>query len=573
MRALEIYLQKKRFFVLITVSYSFQASDIENIHKKNCPNYRTNQIQLSCDGLHESKSTSTSIDVYSWKFKHCKQIYPHKLVRPLSSQKLDNRRHLGDVLTDINDNHLRIMQFIADKLKRSDAKDCKGHSSWYPCEYCYAKGVKVDVTNNGPAKKKIEQQIALVQEKIDQCESDEMTSQTAQKIDNLNCLKSELQKSLNALKKKSNILWPYSTMHGGESRTRNSIMAILDRIESGEQLTLDDTKGILRRSLLLDVPDFNFIYDSPAEYLHCACLGVIKRLVEVTFDVGKKRKRVTKTKLISPSKFNKLLMTVKMFKEFSRRARSLDFAVYKGQEFRNLLLFHFPLVLQCFEQNAKEITLWLNFAFMFRSSVIPSEEYSNISLALVQECCENFYKLFEELYGPENCTYNMHTFCSHLLEIRTHGPLTETSAFIFESFYGEIRRSFVPGTTAPLKQILKKILLKRNLSNHVCKNDIFITNYDTSLESNKLIYCYKNNKYIIYEITDIDGDMLLCNKVGQYPVSFPETPNITWSKVGVFKKGGVSSEITQINSSEISGKALNVGPYLITCPMNVLHEK
>lgn len=229
--------------------------------------------------------------------------------------------------------------------------------------------------------------------------------------------------------------------------------------------------------------------------------------------------------------------------------------------------------MECIEPGSKEINLWLYLAFMFRSSTIPSNEYENVSLPIVREYCEKFYKLFEELFGPQNCSYNVHTFCSHLLEVRTHGPLTETSAFKFESFYGEVRRSFVPGTNSPLKQVMKKILLKRSLSQHICENKIFISNYDTSLECNNLIYCYKRKQYLIYQVTDIEDGLITCNKVGMYPVHFEETPNIEWSTVGVFKKGGVSSEDTFLQTSEIGGKVLVVGKYLITCPINVLHEK
>lgn len=106
---------------------------------------------------------------------------------------------------------------------------------------------------------------------------------------------------------------------------------------------------------------------------------------------------------------------------------------------------------------------------MLRSSVIPSEEFSTIEISDVHESCFQFYKLFELLFGKQNCSYNLHVFCSHLLEIRTHGPLTETSAFKFEAFYGEMRRSFVPGTISPMKQALQNIMLKRTLTPHSCE--------------------------------------------------------------------------------------------------------
>ena len=486
--------------------------------------------------------------------------------------KVDTKEQLRKVINEINENELRISQFIADKLKRSDAKYCKGHSAWYPCEYCCAKGTKIEISGNLQAKKKLIEQLNFIQEKISELQNNASTSQSASNIDHLISLKEELKKSLNALKRKTNILWPASTLNA-EHRTRQNILNIIERIENEENLTIDEAQGVLGRSVLLDIPSFNFVYDVPAEYMHLGCLGVIKRLVELTFKVSKQRPRITKRKLSSPASFNKLMLQTKVLKEFSRRARNLDFAVFKGEEFRNLVLFFFPLVIKCIEPEAQEITLWLNLAYMLRSSVIPSAEYSKISEQLVKECCENFYQLFEALFGQRNCSYNLHTFCCHLTQIRTHGPLTETSAFKFESFYGEMRRSFVPGTVSPLKQIMKKIFLRRSLSKHYCYKNIFISNYDTPLESNKLIYCFKNYKYFIYEISEIEENVVICHKIGQYPVAFPQTPNIPWSTVGVFKRGGKCSEQTILNKSEICGKVLHVDDYLVTCPTNVLNEK
>ena len=568
-------LQSSDHILITLIKYSsfylsiFQVTDVLEIHEKACPRIHERKVQLSCDGIVENKSSPVSIDVYSIKFNACKNVYPLKLIRPLNKHKIDKRRHFSDVLNDITQNGLRITQFIGDNPKRSDAKECKCSSAWYACEYCYAKGCKLEVSDNVRAKTKITQQIDLVQEKINQCESEPETTESLAKVENLKSLKEELMKSLNALKRKSNILWPHSTMIA-QHRSRASILEIIEKIENQEPLPIDQSKGIMGRSLLMDLPEFNFTYDSPAEYMHSGCIGVIKRLVEITFSVGVKRPKFTTRKMSSVENFNKFMLVTKVTREFPRRARRLDPGVFKALEYRNLVLFFFPFVLKCIEP--KEIELWLNLVYMLRSSVIPSVEYSKININQVNECCSAFYKLYEEIFGPQNCTYSFHVFVSHLLEIRTHGPLTETSAFKFESFYGEIRRSFVSGTNSPLKQVLKNIMLKRALSPHVCEKNIYISNYDTPMECNSLIYCYKNDAYLIYKIKDIEDNIVTCNKVGQYPVHFEETPHLTWSTVGVFKKGGVCSDNFHIETSEISGKVLNVGNYLITCPINVLQE-
>ena len=485
---------------------------------------------------------------------------------------MDHRKYLAEVINDIKDNNLTITQYIGDNPKTSMAKECKWFSAWYPCKYCYAKGTKIEIEKNSRTRKNLCQQISLIEEKIINCQSQFPTQENDMKIQNLESLKKELQKTLNSMKRKTNILWPSSTMNS-QHRSRQSILDIIEKNEQNEIHTIDECKGVVGRSLLLDIENFDFVYDTPAEYLHSGCLGCVKRLVELTFDVGMNRPRNTKRKLLPTKKFNILMLKIKVPKEFPRRARCLDFSVFKGQEYRNLAIFFFPLIVECLESDAREKELWLNLAYMMRATLIPTEEFSNIDINAVNESCTHFYKLYETLFSEQNCTYNVHVFFSHLLEIRTHGPLTETSAFKFESFYGEVRRSFVPGTPSPLKQILKNIYLKRVLRKHICAPKVFLSNYDTSLESNKLIYCYTRKTYSIYQIAEINGTNIMCNKIGLYPVLFQDTPNIDWASVGVFRKGGVSSENTNLQTSIVKGKVLLVGKYLITCPFNVLNEK
>ena len=543
------------------------------MHSKKCPNYNEASVQLSCDGVSENKSNSISVDVYSTCFKNCKNIYPIKLVRPVSKNyKINRRNHLAEVVNDFMRNNVIIRQFIGDNPKRSIAKECRNHASWYACEYCYAKGSKIDIVDNTTPRKRITAQKNAIEEKINDYNNEEMTPEIKTKIEHLRSLQKELTKSLSNLNRKSHILWPSST-YDCTHRSRNSILNIVEKIENNEDLNIDESKGIVGRSVFLDVPNFDFVYDIPTEYMHCGCLGVIKKLTELTFKVGETRTRITTRKLSDPKTFNDLMAKVKVIKEFPRRARDLDFAVFKAQEFRNLALFYFPLVIECIEVGANEREIWLRLAFVLRASCNPSVEFAPLSIDDINNCCFQIYTLYEQTLGARNCNYNLHVFCGHLMEIRTHGPLPDTSAFKFESFYGEVRRAFVPGTISPMKQIMRNILIKRSLSYHCCKNSMFISNYETSLECNNLIYCYQNNKYHIYLIKDINGNNVICNVVGKYPAHFAETPQITWSSVGVFRKGAISADNVIIKKSEIAGKVLSVANYLITCPENIINEK
>ena len=555
--------------------FFFQVKNLIAIHRALCPNFDEDNIsgQLSCDGMSESLSTSVSLDVYSIKFTGCQKIYPIRIVRPLKKFKIDPIQQLSHVIHDLNDNNFKIKQFIGDNPKRAIAKECLCFSSWYPCEYCFAKGTKI-VTNsssNEKEKKKLNMQIQIVREKIDSLQN--FPSQNTSEILKLKTFEKELIAAEKKIKeKKSNIVWPKTSMNA-PLRTREEILKIIEKIENNIPMSIDEAKGVCGRSLLFDLPYFNFVSDNPVEYLHCVCLGVVKRCVELTFTVGENRPRVTKRKLSSPIQFNIQILHVKVVHEFSRRIRELDFAVYKGQEFRNLLLFFFPLVLNCIEPSAKERHLWLHLTFVIKACVLPKEEFSLSLLPIIEKCLKCFYSLYQQLFGVRNCTYNTHCMGSHLIDMRYHGPLTCTSAFTFESFYGEIRNSFVPGTVSTLKQIMSNVLIKRAIAEHKCKNEIYISPKETPLECNNLVYSYKHHQYNIYKVDSIEGNILSCFPLNTLTCRFNEIPSLKWEMIGVFKKGLLSDEMIQLDRKNVHGKVLLVQDYLITCPTNVLLEK
>ena len=445
-----------------------------------------------------------------------------RIVRPLGRYRgLDNQDQLKRFLDDVKTTNKKIINFVGDNPKRAMVNNVLSHSSWHPCEYCFARGVP--------------------------------------------CLYTTAQN-----RRTTKITWPASTANG-EPRTREKIEEILDNIEN---LSQKEKKGIVGRSLMLDIPNYNVVRDSPAEYLHSCCLGVVKRTVELTFSVGENRPRTTTRKLSNPHSFNLLMRMIKTPREFPRRARDLDFAVFKGGEFRNLPLFFFPLILECIEEDHGERQLWLFLAFMMRSCTVPSDEFRYVSLDVVEMCCSKFYKLYEKLFGALNCSYNTHVVCSHLPEIRAHGPLTETSAFTFESFYGEMRHSFVPGTVSPLKQIFQKVLLKRKLSNHCCEIPIHFSDHETSLENDTLIYVWQYNRHNMFKIVKINenGD-LLCHKIVKAEYEFDDVA-LPWKTVGLYELTEIDeTDIVTIERKLVSGKVLLVNNLLITSPNNVLREK
>lgn len=492
--------------------------------------------------------------------KNCQVIYPLKVIRPLPKVKVDHRKHLSDLIKSIHNSGGIIEHYIADNLKRATARECLNHAAAFPCEYCFTKGVRFCPNHKNDPKR----QFKLIRDKLSSIPENEELKDITKQID--------LAEKKVQVSKRSHIVWPSSTF-GGDPRTKDNMLEIACEIQARgrENVPIDEAKGVKGKSPLFDIPGFDFVRDCPTEYLHSTCLGVVKSMVKLTFNVSESGwERVTKRKLSSPKEYNLQMKKVKSTREFSRRNRELDFAVMKAQEFRNMLIVYFPNVIHCIEPNAKERKLWLMFAYVIRACILPNDEFKKVEpLDSIMEITQEFYVLYEQLFGPRNCTYNTHIVGSHLIEMRVHGPFTETSAFGFESFYGELRNSFTPGTQSTLLQCMKKILLKRTIGYHNCKNTIYYSSKDSCLESNSLIYVFKNLTHKIYKITDINGDILMCNEVGKYKCQFKEVKDLNWSNVGVYRKGPMSKEITPIHKELVSGKVIDIKNLLVTCPNNI----
>ena len=564
-RLLLAYFLLKYFFFL-------QMDDILKIHEDRCPSF-CKDVQVSSDGVSENKSSINVLDVFSVRFHGCRIIYPCQIVRPIGKFKVNQRQLLDDFLTNVCSANCIIKKYIGDSLKRSNAKDCLGHSSYFPCEYCFCKGTLHHKCESSLVKKKkqlIESQ-TQIQSQIDAL-NDNDTSGSDNEMEELITQLQNVKKTLKDMNKsRGHIVWPKSSF-GSEPKTPEKVLAIANKVVNNDKMSKDECKGIIGISLFFEIPYFHFVDDMPAEYLHSVCLGVSRKMLELTFNVGDNRARNTQRKLSSPVQFNILISLVLVPFEFSRRTRSLDFNVMKGQEFRNITIFFFSIVIECIEENAEERRLWLLYAFMIRSCVIPNDEFNEIANETIISCCEKFYTLYESLFTVANCTYYTHVVGSHLLEVRGDDPLTFNSAFGFESFYGEVRNSFVPGTCSPLKQILSKVLLKRTIGPHCCQTPIKYSKTNTEMERNNLIYTFGNSKYNIYKIIEKYDNYVQCEEILTTTKTFKEATDLQWSKVGVFNEGNVG-DFKQIQIDNIHGKVIKIDKLLITCPINILREK
>ena len=549
-------------------------------------------MKLSFDGVQESKSSVITTDVFAVSFDKCQKVYPLRLIRPMNKFKYDVQEQIKNVVHDINNNFIQIICCVCDNPKRSEMRFALCHSATYACEYCEAAAVLVSNSIKAQeealiSKKKYEikrksiiNTINFLKETPGSTQSKEKDEKKIQELNNLlEKNDQEEKKELEAIKNRKHLAWPSSTMTG-TLRTVDLIKYTVNKIErTPNELDKHDRKGFKGRSHLLNQPNFHFINSIPAEYMHSGCLGVVHRVLELIFIGGEKREKISTRKLCDPADFNKAMKIVQVVREFSRRCRNLDFGVLKAQEYRNYCLFFFPLVLKCIGNNyPREQKVWLYLTYILCSCVLPNKEFDVIELIHVKNASKNFYSLFEKCYGEKNCSYSIHIIGTHVLRIRGEEPLTARSAFMFESFYAEMKNLFQAGTNSPVKQILQNTLMKRTLESHFCTKPVKYSckkNPNVGLENNSLIYIFNDkNQHEFYNIIEIgENDIFTCTPQGKFPYVNHLTPEINWSTIGVYTVGPSSKILQNINKKDIHGKVLKVDNLFITCPINILNEQ
>ena len=550
------------------------------------------------------------MDVYSVKFDNCRYVYPLRCIRPSNKFKYDEQPIIESVVQELNEANAIIDDVVLDNPKRSIFRCALNHASTFACEYCESHATHY--TNDQLTKdiaanvKKIDKKCTEIQNRIDYLNDCPGTVSSKHKDDENVALLLEIltdlkQQRTDELKKQKrrHLVWP-ATTSDGTPRTYQRIKNITDAIErqnndfenesvdsdgSGRvMLTKADKKGFIGTSVFLNQPNFHFISNIPCEYMHALCICLVKRMLELTFCVGEKRERCTKRKLSSPNTYNIQIQTCQVPREFSRRGRNLDLGVMKALEYRNVILFFFPLILNCIPPiHHKERRLWLCLAFITRACVIPNIEFEQVDENMIDAFSNVFYTDYQDVYGRKNCTYSLHVIATHLLQIRGRDPLTETSAFKFENYYSEMKNMYHPGTTSTMKQIVQNSIMKRLLDYHCCEKTLFFKtskqknqNSHPRKEDNSLIYVYDNNKHNMYKIVNIpedDPDNLICVPQGKFRVTFPLLPDASWDNVGVYRIGPTSSRQITIPRARVTGKVIKVSMYLITCPSNILREQ
>lgn len=286
----------------------------------------------------------------------------------------------------------------------------------------------------------------------------------------------------------------------------------------------------------------------------------------------------TQSSKADPGPLNVNLGYVKCPYEFSRNTRDIDHATFKGEEYRNFMLFYFPLTWEMFPTQAYNVKLWKTIGFLTRAYTLPDEEYRMIRGQYLIQLQSLFVKLIRVHHGKWCCTYNIHLVL-HLHYIREKwGPLWVSSAFLFESMFAQMTRAFKVGTWNVMAQLFEN-MYSRLLASHACRKTIYIGPNLTQDTANDDSLFYTWNEEDGYEFYTALTVFHWQSGVQAYKISVDEVPETRgdqypWHKVGLFQYGVVhnADQSVHVPAAKVKGKAIQVDNYIMSIANGLLRE-
>lgn len=530
---------------LICETSSVSVADVIANHSHHATSLHaltSNEVILSMDGVQENNTSGLSITVVSLRFRHCRQVYPIVIYRPnVLRRKVDYTRVLlWPVVEECISQGLKVGLIIADAPMRAVIKMLVNHSGYYCCDYCERPGDSASETG---------------------------------------CKGIKWLPEENPDKRPGQRLLVEHTLRTGERSKHYALLA--QQLREEDRFHTRHTKGMQGYSPLHNLEGFDIVRNIPTDYMHLICLGVYKKtFLEGVLEgarSGYLRSR-TKEALVA---MQDAIWRVKVPSEFSRRGRDLTLK-YTAEEYRNLCIFLFPIVVQhTRDEEQKEILLRM--AYIVRAYLEDDFAFRpRLSSGSLRDLLDEFYWRYYEVFGKEMCTYNLHVM-SHLDILREKAPLTETSAFLFERSYGGLKFFNRHAKMSKGKRGLEKVLMRATVG-HSCKKTLKYRDQSTSRSDDTLIYTEVlpgMHEFYCLKKKDVDKDGRTCKgqhlackiRTGSYTVILREGQhNLNMSDVGAYQYLEEEEDSFYIQEHKIRGKAIRVEKYIITVPMNVLLE-
>jgi len=212
-------------------------------------------------------------------------------------------------------------------------------------------------------------------------------------------------------------------------------------------------------TILTKVPQFDLINNIPFDYMHCVCIGIMKKLLMFWNGGVKRHKLALPNNLISvlDKKLNEIGQYIPV--EFqrapnvnSRQHPIRDASRWKATELRQILLYTGMVVFRdIVSKEVYEHFLELCVAIRLLSTNNISSGINNYAKSLLN----HFVISFANIYGKSYMSHNIHIIQHLADDVKKFGSLNNFSAFEFESYMQPMKKKIRTGVK-PLQQLIRR---------------------------------------------------------------------------------------------------------------------
>lgn len=357
-----------------------------------------------------------------------------------------------------------------------------------------------------------------------------------------------------------------------------SVLRNFDRLSKNERCGYTG-----ERSPLLDLPGLDLFRDVPLDPMHQIGLGIVKKLFLCTFKVPD----------TSSAKFERVDMSVLSAKwtalrlpsDFGRRSRPIIYAQYKASEWVHLCIYAPQLILDCLPNPCQSYVskVWCIAISLVRIYFKPSPDYEQFvnrpgMRARLQRLHRQFHKLFAEVFGNQACSYNVHVF-KHWVKFRDRKPLTEQSAFKYESSYAKLRSHYDPRTMSTGLQALEGFYKSCKFGEHRCKRRLRLKTAVTPKRDDTLVYLKKSHGLLkLVDVSEPGYVRAIKLLTGRIEPGDPHLYQLPFTSIvlGMWEVLDdpllPNTETVRVPVEDIGGKVVMVGDVANLVPLAVLLE-
>lgn len=285
-------------------------------------------------------------------------------------------------------------------------------------------------------------------------------------------------------------------------RTHSNSISYLLKLEKKPDVPVVGFKKI---PCMIGFPGFDVIHGFNLDYMHCVLLGNVSNIVGRWMDSKNwKSPFYIKKKSI----LDKRILSIRLPMAIARKPRTLEEKeFYKANEWRNLLLYCLEYCLDGLIHSRYIDHFHLLSAATY---TLLKEKIHIDEVAQAKGMLEKFCDDFEELYGAQNVTMNMHLLRHSADTVVQSGPLWSQSMFAFEQANGELAKC-IHGPTDVLKQITERYMAKKTLGTKNLPKQALalrapIKRFIPSKQEKMLLSPYDATKLTYWRSVDVNGE-------------------------------------------------------------------